>query len=51
MGSNQKKLVRSKDVVFQLNQTLKDFNKAKKSKITSDAFIKFVTCSYLIIKA
>ena len=37
-----KKLVRSRDVVFQEDQTLVDFNKANQSKGTSDDFIKLV---------
>ena len=42
MGSNQEEKVRSKDVVFQEDQTLRDFDKAKQSKGTSDDFIELV---------
>ena len=38
----KKKLVRSKDVVFQDDQTLGDFNKANQSKGTSDDFIELI---------
>ena len=42
MGSNQEEKVRSKDVVFKEDQTLRDFDKAKQSKGTSDDFIELV---------
>ena len=38
----KKKLVKSRDVVFQEDQTLRDFDKANKSKCTNDDFIKLV---------
>ena len=38
----KKKLVRSKDVVFQEDQTLGDFDKTNQSKGTSDDFIQLV---------
>ena len=38
----KKKLVKSRDVVFQEDQNLRDFDKANKSKCTNDDFIKLV---------
>ena len=38
----KKKLVRSKDVIFQEDQTLGDFDKTNQSKGTSDDFIQLV---------
>ena len=38
----KKKLVRSRDVVFQEDQTLGDFDKTNQSKGTSDDFIQLV---------
>ena len=38
----KKKLVRNRDVVFQEDQNLRDFDKANKSKCTNDDFIKLV---------
>ena len=47
----KKKLMRSRDVVFQDDQTLRDFDKANQSKGTSNDFIDRVGTYSSIIRA